>query len=117
MLNALIWLLGYQIAGEAICRALSLPVPGPVLGMLLLFLTLCVRRTVPDALRATVPGLLRHLSLLFIPAGVGVVLWRSLLAPFAWQLLLIVFMATCLTWLAAAGLLHWLRRPTHGSRA
>ncbi|WP_215777936.1 CidA/LrgA family protein [Paludibacterium sp. B53371] len=110
MLNALIWLLGYQIAGEALARLLSLPVPGPVLGMLLLFLTLCLRRGIPDDLRSTVPGLLRHLSMLFIPAGVGVMLWRSQLAPLAWQLLAVVLLATLLTWLASAGLLHALLR-------
>ncbi|MBV8047351.1 MAG: CidA/LrgA family protein [Paludibacterium sp.] len=114
MLNALIWLLGCQLAGEAVARVLSLPVPGPVLGMLLLFLILCARRSIPDDLRATVPGLLRHLSMLFIPAGVGVMLWRSLLAPFAWSLLLVVVMATLVTWLAAAATLHWLGRPVRG---
>jgi holin-like protein len=117
VLNALIWLLGFQLAGEAICRALALPLPGAVLGMLLLFLTLCVRRTIPDDLRATVPGLLRHLSLLFIPAGVGVILWRALLAPFAWQLLCLVLLATLLTWLATAGFLHWMRRTARAGRS
>lgn len=40
MIETLLWLVGYQLAGELISRSFSLPLPGPVLGMLLLFATL-----------------------------------------------------------------------------
>jgi holin-like protein len=119
MLNALIWLLGYQLAGEFLSRSLSLPVPGAVLGMLLLFLTFCVRKTIPDHLKQTVPGLLRHLSLLFIPAGVGLLLWRKILQAYALPLVLIVVVSTLVTWVVSATLLHALqqrgRRPGRGA--
>jgi holin-like protein len=116
MLNALIWLFGYQIAGEMICRALSLPVPGAVLGMLLLFLTFCIRKTIPDHLKQTVPGLLGHLSLLFIPAGVGVLLWRKMLQPYALRLVVVVLVSTVLTWVVSALVLHFLQRRRSRSR-
>jgi len=101
-------LLGYQLAGEFLARSLSLPVPGSVLGMLLLFLTFCVRKTIPDHLKQTAPALLSHLSLLFIPAGVGVILLGSVLGAYGLPLLLLTLVSTLLTWLASAFLLHYL---------
>ena len=72
MLGGITLLLVYQLVGEVIALAFKLPVPGPVIGMLLLFLTLIARRSVSDELRNTANGLLSHLSLLFVPAGTGV---------------------------------------------
>jgi holin-like protein len=72
MIAALTQLLVFQLAGEVIARGLELPLPGPVLGMLLLFLVLLVRRGPRPELQATSQTLLQHLSLLFVPAGVGV---------------------------------------------
>ncbi len=72
MLGALTVLLVYQLIGEVIVQFTHLPVPGPVIGLLLLFLTLCVRGSLAAPLRDTANGILQHLSLLFVPAGVGV---------------------------------------------
>jgi holin-like protein len=69
-----------QLTGEVLARLLDLALPGPVIGMLLLFTGLVVRGGVPDGLQQTATGLLRHLSLLFVPAGVGVVTHLSLVA-------------------------------------
>jgi holin-like protein len=74
MLGALTVLLVYQLVGEVLVQLTGLPVPGPVVGMLLLFITLIIRKGAPDVLRATSQQLLSHLSLLFVPAGVGVML-------------------------------------------
>ncbi len=73
MLVGLSWILVCQLVGEILARVLRLPVPGPVLGMVLLLLALMVRGGVPAELRSVGEGLLRHLSLLFVPAGVGLV--------------------------------------------
>lgn len=72
MLGALTVLLVYQLIGEVLVQALALPVPGPVIGLLLLFLTLTARSRIAEPLRDTANGILQHLSLLFVPAGVGV---------------------------------------------
>lgn len=74
MLGALTTLLIYQLAGEVFVQALGLPVPGPVIGMLALFLTLLARGRVAAPLQDTAGGILQHLSLLFVPAGVGVMI-------------------------------------------
>ena len=74
MLGAFTLLLVYQLIGEVLVLVTGLPVPGPVVGMLLLFLSLAARGGAPQWLRDTCQGMLAHLSLLFVPAGVGVLL-------------------------------------------
>lgn len=65
-------LLSFQLVGELISRGLGLPVPGPVIGMVLLFVFLLTAPRAAAAILPTALGLLGHLSLLFVPAGVGV---------------------------------------------
>jgi len=79
MIGALAVLLAFQLLGEMIVTALSLPIPGPVIGMLLLFLALWLRGSAPLPLRETAQGLLGQLSLLFVPAGSGVLAYLSLI--------------------------------------
>lgn len=77
MIASLAILLACQLAGEAVARSLSLPVPGPVLGMVAFLAVLALRARHPlPVLDGVVPVsrfFLVHLSLLFVPAGVGVV--------------------------------------------
>lgn len=73
MIRAMTMLLVCQLAGEAIVRALAIALPGPVLGMLILFAGLWLRRTPPDDLKVTATGILKNLSLLFVPAAVGII--------------------------------------------
>ena len=106
MLGALTWLLACQLAGEAVTMAAGLPVPGPVVGMALLFAGLLVRRRlrggtdapqIPVELEKTATGLLTHLSLLFVPAGVGVMLYLPLIAEEWLAISLAVVGSTLLT--------------------
>ncbi|MGE4529629.1 MAG: CidA/LrgA family protein [Rhodospirillaceae bacterium] len=83
MLGAITLLLLCQLAGEVLVRLVGLPVPGPVLGMVFLFLYLLVRRHVPEPVERASNTLLDHLSLLFVPAGVGVIRYAQQLED-AW---------------------------------
>ena len=74
MLGALTWLLLCQLVGEVAVRRFKLPLPGPVVGMLLLFAALVIRGGVPEHLHATSTMLLQHLMLLLVPATTGVML-------------------------------------------
>ncbi|SEB00683.1 LrgA family protein [Thiothrix caldifontis] len=71
-LNGITLLLVYQLVGEVSTRLLNWPVPGPVLGMLLLFITLLLSDGLESVVEPASSALLSHLSLLFVPAGVGV---------------------------------------------
>lgn len=71
-LQGLSLLLIYQLAGELSVTLLDIPVPGPVIGMVMLFFTLVIRGSSSKALDSSSSALLNHLSLLFVPAGVGI---------------------------------------------
>ncbi len=117
-LNGITILLAYQLVGEITSRLLQLPVPGPVIGMILLFLTLLLRGSLEKTLDSAATALLSHLSLLFVPAGVGVVVHLDLIGdewlPISIALVLstlITLAATALIMLAIKRLLH--RGNTH----
>lgn len=101
-LVGLLVLLAHQLAGEVVTRALDLPVPGPVVGLLLLLVTLHVRGR-PRPVEAAADGLLRHLPLLFVPAGTGVVQYAALLRTEAVPVLVALVLST-VTALAATAL-------------
>lgn len=94
MLAALTVLLLCQLAGEAAVRAVALPVPGPVVGMILLFVMMLARAPLPKDLSDTANGLLKHLSLLFVPAGVGVVQEIGRLGDTGLRLIAVVVLGT-----------------------
>jgi holin-like protein len=106
VIGGLTVLLVCQLAGETLARALALPVPGPVIGMALLFTALLLRRAPepqPDV-AAVADGLLGQLGLLFVPAGVGVVLHLPLLAR-DWAPLSLAILAGTLAAVGVTGLL------------
>jgi holin-like protein len=115
MLGTLTFLLVCQAAGEILVRLAGLPVPGPVAGMVLLFVWLMRRDDVPDATARTAGGLLEHLSLLFVPAGVGVVLYIDLIAE-EWRAIAgALFVSTFAAMLVTAFTMRWLLRRAPNS--
>ncbi len=120
MLPALAILLLCQLAGEAAVRALELPVPGPVAGMVVLFVLLAARAPLPAMMPDTADGILRHLSLLFVPAGVGLVNNLDRLGTHGLQLLFVVVVSTVValsvTALVFAGVAR-LMGDQHGERS
>lgn len=119
MIAGLLALLACQLVGELVVDLTGLPVPGPVAGMVILLGWLTWRRPPADApvLRAG-DALLRHLQLLFVPAGVGVVAHLAVIGGAA----VAVVGGIALSWAAglaaAAYATLGLLRLTHaGSRA
>ena len=122
MLGALVLLLGCQLAGDTIARAVALPVPGPVLGMALLFGLLALRgvlRPSAPAIERTPLGtvavaLLANLSLLFVPAGTGVVQQGPVLLHNGLGLMVALVVSTVLTLAVTGGVFaavaRWVRR-------
>ena len=102
MLSALTQLLVFQLAGEIVARWLALPVPGPVLGMLFLFVALALRGGPGHELQSTSQNLLQHLSLLFVPAGVGIMVHLHRVADEWLPLLLSLVISTAATLVVTA---------------
>jgi len=118
MLFNLTLILSCQLLGELFVAATGLPVPGPVVGMLILFLGLLVRGNVPDGLAMVADGLLSHLSLLFVPAGVGVIVHFALIGTEAVPISVALVASTLITIAATAGamVLFTRMRGDDGSR-
>lgn len=114
MLNYLTLIFCCQLAGEFIIGAAGLSIPGPVLGMVFLFCFLLVRGSIPNDLSMVADGLLNHLSLLFVPAGVGIMLHFKLLGDDFIAISVALFVSTVLTVIVTAVLM---RRLSRGSKA
>jgi holin-like protein len=89
MIASLSLILLCQLAGEILVRGLALPMPGPVIGLVLLLVLLLARDRFAalsrgplrqDGVETVAKNMLAHLSLLFVPAGVGVVQKLDLIA-------------------------------------
>ena len=104
------WLLVLQLVGEVLARVLHLPFPGPVIGMVLLTLALqsdFIRVPVVDMARF----LLSHLSLLFVPVGVGVITHLDVLHTYGLRLAVVIVLSTWAGLAVSALALRALMRP------
>lgn len=107
-LQGLAFLLLMQSGGEALSHFLKLPVPGPVVGMVLLLLTLRWS-PVQEAVAPAAGFLLSHLSLLFVPVGVGVMTHLALLSAHGLQLVAVIVVSTWVGMAVTAGVLRLLQ--------
>jgi len=92
-LRGMAWLLIFQSAGELLARGLGLPLPGPVIGMVLLLVALRWP-AVQTPVAICAEFLLSHLSLLFVPVGVGVMTHLSLVSQYGVRMLAVVVLST-----------------------
>ena len=102
------WLLVFQCLGEVAGRLVGGSVPGPVIGMALLFVALLARPALPDALSQAADALAKHLSLLFVPAGVGVMLYAKQLASEWIPIAAALVISTGLALVTSALVFRWL---------
>lgn len=110
LIEALALLLVFQLIGETASYALGLPIPGPVIGMGLLLATFAFRPSLVARLRTTGNTLLSHLSLLFVPAGVGVMVHFARLSDEGVAIIGAVVASTVLTIVATAATAAWLMK-------
>lgn len=92
-LRGFAWLLLLQSAGELLSRGLHLPFPGPVVGLVLLLIALNFSH-VRAPVAACAEFLLSHLSLLFVPVGVGVMTHLGLLSEYGGRMLIVIVLST-----------------------
>lgn len=110
MLEALATLLVFQLLGEALAHVSGWPIPGPVIGMAALFLAWPLLKVLQQRLANVADPLLANFGLLFVPAGVGVMLHAGLLARWWLPLLLGVLVSTVVTLALCAWMFQALRR-------
>ncbi len=110
MIQTFAVLLIFQTLGEGLAFAFSLPVPGPVIGMLLLFCYLVARPRAADALAPTTLEFLKHLSLLFIPAGVGIMVHAERVAAEWLPIVVALVVSATVSLVVTALVLKWLQK-------
>ena len=108
-LRGIALLLLFQAAGEGLAQLYRLPLPGPVVGMALLLVAL-QWSWIRGAVAAAADLLLAHLSLLFIPVGVGVVTHLDLVSRYGLKLLAVIALSTWIGMAVTALSLKWFLR-------
>jgi holin-like protein len=102
VLNGFLVLLLCQLLGELLVLASGVPVPGPVVGMVLLLLALIVFKRTPKSVRLVSEGLLRHLAFLYVPAGVGLMVHLEMISHYWLAILVALLVSTFVTLVVTA---------------
>jgi holin-like protein len=110
MIGTLATLLVFQTIGEGLAYGLSLPIPGPVIGMVLLFLFLLIKADAAERLAPVSLQLLKHLSLLFVPAGVGIMVHAQRVATEWLPIALALIASTVVSIVVTAAVVRWLQK-------
>ena len=90
-------ILGLQLVGESFAQLLALSIPGPVIGMAMFVVLLMIFPSLAHFVKGTALGILSYLSLLFVPAGVGVVRHLQTLGTDAMAILIVIVGSTLIT--------------------
>ena len=118
MIRGLIILLGFQGAGEIVSRLFSLPIPGPVIGLVLLLIFLIRRGKVDAPIDTVASALVKNLGVLFVPAAVGVVMFLpQLKANFGAISVALIVSVTATIAASAAVLRFWPQRVQTDAQA
>jgi len=110
MVRAMAILLLCQLAGTILQQATGLPVPGPVIGLVLLLGLLAWRGGPSESMAATAQGILKYLGLLFVPAGVGFITELQELRANAFAIAIAIAISTFLGMAVTGLLMQWLLR-------
>jgi Putative effector of murein hydrolase LrgA len=87
-------ILGIYLVGEFLSTSLHLPIPGNILGMIILFILLYTKVVKVDNISNVTSFLLDHLAFFFIPAGVGLMASMGIIKSTWWQLLVVCLSTT-----------------------
>lgn len=107
MIAGLVRILFFQGLGELVSHFAHAPIPGPVVGLILLLAWLFARRAVPADVDLVASALVQHLGLLFVPAAVGVVVFWPQLRSHALAVAAALVVSAVLTIAVSALMLRW----------
>ncbi|NIE75937.1 CidA/LrgA family protein [Pantoea sp. Ap-967] len=117
VLRGLTELVIFQLMGSLISSSILKPVPGPIVGLVLLLVFLCVRGELSSSVEQAAGWLLRCMPLLLVPAAVGVMAWYSVIQPMGWALLVVLCVSLVPTMIFAGLLMQALvKRSQRGGQ-
>ncbi len=114
MYRGLAIILGFLFAGQAISKLTHIPVPGSVLGMILLTLALMVGVVKLEQVEEVGTFLIKNMSVMFIPPGVGVILYWSLVKKEFLPISVALVLSFALTMVLTAKVVELVRRKSNG---
>lgn len=109
-LQQLMIILGAYLLGVIIQTAFNMPIPGTVLGLIILFLGLYSGIIKVEMIEDMCEILISHMSFLFIPAGVGLITSFNLLSGKIIAFSLIILISTVIVWVVTAYVVKLLRK-------
>lgn len=107
MIGAIALLLSCQLAGEILRRVTGVPLPGAVIGLVLLIAWLALVRRERPVLGAVTGWLTAHLAIMFVPAAVGVIEQGPMLARYGVGLIAATLVSTVLTMIVTVLVFRW----------
>ena len=110
----LLIIFGFSFIGNVISNVFRLPVPGSILGMILLFLALQFKLLEFRQVGEAGSFLINNITILFLPAGVGIMAKWNLISHFWAQILLIVVGALVINMLILGKLVEWIKVKFEG---
>ena len=116
MLSAISLILAFQVIGELISRFTGIPVPGPVIGMMLMLFAFFLKDDLIDRIRPTAGGLLSNLSFLFVPAGVGIIQYGDLFIEEGLGIAAVLVLSTLIAMLVTAYTIIFVEKLIHRER-
>ena len=117
LLRALTAILLCQLVGEALVAATGLPLPGPVVGMALLFAFFVLKGGIPSPIATVGDGLLNNLAVLFVPAGVGIMQHTNRIGSEGFQLGGTLIASTLITIGVTALVMRFFMKDTAAARS
>ncbi len=103
MIAGIAYLIGFQLLGETLARVAGVPLPGPVIGMAMLFVFILLRPSAMETIGPTAHYLLAVLAMLFVPASLGVMGHLDLFAD-RWLSVALIIIASVILALVSSAL-------------
>lgn len=117
MVRPFLVLLICQLAGSAIASVARVSIPGPVIGMALLLAVLLSVPRLYNQIQSLAHVLIRHMAILFIPAGVGVMVIQQEIEEHSAVCAAVIIVSTWVTALVTAGVFVLANRWRRGKGA
>lgn len=116
LLGQLSWIFFFSLLGEGISTLLAVPIPGSVVGMVLLFFALHFKLLEMKKVEEAGNWLVHNMAILFVPAGVGLMVNFDIFATIWWQLLIIVLFSTVVMIVVVGQAVQWLKKRKRVTR-
>jgi Putative effector of murein hydrolase LrgA len=119
MIKGLFFILLFYFIGDALSILIRGFIPGSVIGMILLFLSLFFKLLRPDYVRETATLITKNMAVFFVPATVGLMVYAEFLSNSIEVIASAVLISTVLTLVAVAAVQEYfenrrIRKKGHG---